>query len=171
MNIRSLLTTSMGHRPLFSFAFALLFPFLTIFIERKYLSERKYYKWIRVVLLIAYSSGIVYLTLIDRNVSEHSANLTPFWTYQHWSSVEYRWIIFMNVLVFVPFGFMLPWALKQQLWSTALIGFTFSVTIEALQYFLGVGLCEFDDVFHNTLGTILGYGYWKVLTKRIQNKR
>ena len=154
----------MGHLTIFAFAFALLYPFVMILIERKYLQKHNC-KWLRIILLVAYSLGILYLTLIDRNVSERSANLVPFWTYKHWGNVEYRWIIFMNVLVFVPFGFMLPWALKQKFWVTALAGFVFSVSIEALQYYLRLGLCEFDDVFHNTLGTILGYGYWKLLIK------
>ena len=164
MNFKSLLGTSMGHQTILAFAFALLYPIAIVLVERKLLSKR-ISKWLRVALIIAYSLGIIYLTLIDRNVSERSANLLPFWTYAHWGSVEYRWIIFMNVLVFVPFGFMLPWALKQKFWVTALAGFVFSVSIEALQYYLRLGLCEFDDVFHNTIGTILGYGYWKLLIK------
>ncbi len=76
----------------------------------------------------------------------------------------------MNVFVFVPFGFMLPWAAKFKLWQTVLIGLSFTVSIETLQYFLGVGLCEFDDVFNNTLGTVLGYGYWALLEKTIHQQ-
>ena len=159
----------MGHKTIFAFAFALLYPPVITLVEQKLLSKRKY-RWARVALLIAYSFGIIYLTLIDRNISERSAKLVPFWSYGHWSSVEIRWIIMMNILVFVPFGFMMPWAVTSVLWQTALTGLTFSVCIELLQYFFGVGLCEFDDVFHNTLGTVLGYGYWHLLEKIERNR-
>lgn len=40
----------------------------------------------------------------------------------------------------------------------------FSVFIEATQYFTGRGLCEFDDVFHNTLGACIGFIIWKKLS-------
>ncbi len=169
MNIKSLLGTPMGHTTIFAFAFALLYPIAIVLIERKLLSKR-ISKWVRVVLVIAYSLGIIYLTLINRSVSERSANLVPFWSYGLWSDVQYRWIILMNIFVFVPFGFMMPWAVEMKFWKTILIGFLFSVCIEALQYILGVGLCEFDDVFNNTLGTILGYGYWRLL-ERLSKKR
>ena len=169
MDIKSLLETSMGHTTIFAFAFALLYPIAIALIQRRLLSK-SIRRWIRIALLIAYSLGIIYLTLINRNVSERSANLVPFWSYGHWSNVEYRWIIFMNILVFVPFGFMLPWAVEMKFWQTALIGFLFSVCIETLQYILRVGLCEFDDVFNNTMGTVLGYGYWRLLGNFIRKR-
>ena len=38
------------------------------------------------------------------------------------------------------------------------MGFVFSSVIELSQLVLKRGLCEFDDVFHNTLGCVIGYG-------------
>lgn len=35
--------------------------------------------------------------------------------------------------------------------------------IEFFQYYFCLGMSEFDDVFHNTLGTVIGYIYWKFL--------
>ena len=34
--------------------------------------------------------------------------------------------------------------------------FLFSISIEAIQYYLALGLCEVDDVIMNTLGTMIG---------------
>lgn len=39
----------------------------------------------------------------------------------------------------------------------ALVGAVISCTIEGLQLWLQKGFCELNDVFHNTLGTIVGY--------------
>lgn len=69
----------------------------------------------------------------------------------------------MNVFLFLPFGFLLAFVAKRNFLQSLLIGFAFSVCIEALQYVFSFGMCEIDDVFHNSLGTSLGYGYWKAL--------
>ena len=34
--------------------------------------------------------------------------------------------------------------------------FLFSISIEAIQYYLALGLCEVDDVIMNTLGAMIG---------------
>ena len=41
-----------------------------------------------------------------------------------------------------------------------LIGGGFSVLIETLQFFLKRGFAEFDDVFHNGLGCMIGFGVY-----------
>jgi glycopeptide antibiotics resistance protein len=51
--------------------------------------------------------------------------------------------------------------LKDRRWLKVLIfSFALSMSIEIMQLVLRRGLCEFDDVFHNTLGCLLGY--WAV---------
>ncbi len=70
----------------------------------------------------------------------------------------------MNVFLFLPFGFLLGFAAGRNFLQSLLIGFLFSVCIEAAQYYFALGMCELDDVFHNSLGTALGYSYWKALS-------
>ena len=70
----------------------------------------------------------------------------------------------MNVVVFVPVGLLLGIAFKQMTWWKALlIGCGISVAIEALQFFFMRGFSELDDVMHNTLGCLLGYGIMTIL--------
>ena len=67
--------------------------------------------------------------------------------------------IFLNILLFVPFGFLLPIVsehLRKPL-LPVLAGFLFSVGIETMQYITGRGLTEADDVINNTIGAIAGY--------------
>lgn len=45
---------------------------------------------------------------------------------------------------------------KRRGWMTVLICFSFSLFIEATQLFLKLGLAEFDDIFENTIGALLG---------------
>ena len=65
----------------------------------------------------------------------------------------------MNVMVFIPIGALLGTGYTRlQWWKLLLIGFVLSVVIELLQLVLKRGCCEFDDVMHNTLGCLIGYG-------------
>jgi len=47
-------------------------------------------------------------------------------------------------------------------WKVLLIGLFLSVGIEALQFFLKKGFPEVDDVIHNTLGCMIGYGVYSI---------
>ena len=67
--------------------------------------------------------------------------------------------IFLNILLFVPFGFLLPMISKRfkNLLLTTVTGFVFSAGIETMQYITGRGLTEVDDVINNTSGALVGY--------------
>lgn len=65
----------------------------------------------------------------------------------------------INIALGVPVGFLLSFIFTHRSWWKAtLVGFVFYSVIELSQLILGRGLCEFDDVFHNTLGCVIGYG-------------
>ena len=67
--------------------------------------------------------------------------------------------VVMNVAVFVPIGVLLGQIFKGMVWWKVLIpGVCVSVIIELLQLILMRGLCETDDVLHNTLGCLIGIG-------------
>ena len=44
-----------------------------------------------------------------------------------------------------------------------LIGAGISVSIEALQFVFMKGFSELDDVFHNTLGCVIGVGVYSLI--------
>lgn len=47
----------------------------------------------------------------------------------------------------------------------------FSAGIEITQYITGRGLCEFDDVFNNTLGAFVGFTSWRLKMRYNKNTR
>ena len=88
--------------------------------------------------------------------------LELFWTIKKaWSEHRglYWYYIIGNILLFVPLGFLLPLADRrmENCLITTLVGAGLSLLIEIIQYVTGTGLCELDDLFHNTLGTFTGY--------------
>jgi len=53
------------------------------------------------------------------------------------------------------------WYNVQSAWLIVLMtGLILSVSIEAMQYFFHKGFAETDDMMHNTLGCMLGYGIY-----------
>ena len=128
-------------------------------------------KKIVVVLFVIYIFAVLWITLIDRESGNRRANLVPFWELANViKGVErsfYIGQIFGNLVMLMPLGFMLPIIRKVSLKQVLLISFCFSAGIELTQFITGRGLMEFDDVFNNTVGAVLGYKVYDVLKERI----
>jgi glycopeptide antibiotics resistance protein len=92
-------------------------------------------------------------------------NFSPFWSYEAIKSGREELLAenIMNVVAFIPVGLLIGMVLynKFNIIKAGLItvgsGLLISISIEALQYFLKRGLSELDDVFHNTLGCLIGF--------------
>lgn len=70
------------------------------------------------------------------------------------------------VPLFVPIGFLLGGMIPKKFAKVLLIGWMLSILIELLQLETGRGLCETNDVIHNTVGCMVGYGLAMLLDKR-----
>ena len=114
-------------------------------------------------------------TVIFREtLPEPHSNFMPFWSYQAiWEGDDMCLVeVLLNVILFIPVGFLACGCRRMNRWrKMALLGRVSSCSIESLQLWLQKGLCELDDVFHNTLGAIVGYGSYRwiasVLSRRM----
>lgn len=72
----------------------------------------------------------------------------------------------LNIILFVPLGIMLPflWRKFRMLRATMLFGFGMSLSIEILQI-LTYRATDINDLIANTLGTVLGYFIFSVLSR------
>lgn len=127
-------------------------------------------KKLLVAVFLIYIFIVLWLTLIDRQWGNRRAMLTPFWELRELLTTNRKlyWTqqIGCNILMLMPMGGLLP-CLHQKFRKLGILFLTalaFSVFIEATQYFTGRGLCEFDDVFNNTLGACIGFIIWKKLS-------
>ena len=119
------------------------------------------------VVTLCYLAVLFCATLLDRYAGESwwsvRGILPLFYSYRDaWNSftgTAWRNIV-LNILLFVPLGFLLPLGLKRfrRFWATYLAGLLCTVFIEAMQLFLRRGVSEMDDIFNNFLGTMIGYG-------------
>lgn len=74
----------------------------------------------------------------------------------------------------IPFGLLLPVVFKlyNSFWKVSITGLFLSITIEIVQFISEKGIVEADDILNNTIGTMIGYGFYVLvvcITKRIKN--
>lgn len=117
---------------------------------------------VEVVVLIL--SSTVFLRELDEGVGY---NLTPFWSYRMPSrDLQNSMYVenLMNVLMFIPLGIALECSFRDMTWKRVFFfAWGLSFSIEILQFILKKGFAEFDDVFHNVLGCLIGFGICKVV--------
>lgn len=117
-----------------------------------------------ILLLLCYLATLAAITLVDRAGSGMRIGIQfrPFLAFwEAWNTFTLKtWLNpLLNVAMFLPLGILLPLAAKPfQRWYWALAaGCGTSLVIETLQYILGRGQADVDDLICNTLGTMLGY--------------
>lgn len=129
-------------------------------------------KKIKALLFSAYILVVLWLTLIDREFGERRAMLVPFWEYANViKGIERDFFIKQilgNLVMLMPLGIMLPMLRNVNRKQIFVIALCFSVGIEITQFITGRGLMEFDDVFNNTVGAVIGYEIYRFSRSMIQ---
>lgn len=156
--------------------------------------QRKYVKIIFVVYLI-----LVIKVIIFKYPIEHlkaiaatwekgvilegldTANFTLFKTIRMYIDYSYMLNSFENlvgnVVVFIPFGFLIPYVLKRgrNFFVMLINAFLFVLGIEVFQLFSAFGAFDVDDILLNCVGAILGYfaylAYEGIKKQRIRRER
>lgn len=113
-------------------------------------------------VLAMYLLFLVYATLLRGMGGYRSINLHLLRAWREaWNNYSVKnWLnVLLNVAMFVPLGFLLPLISgKLRKWYLPIgIGFCLSFAIELFQLWRGTGVCDIDDLFANTLGTVIGY--------------
>jgi len=107
----------------------------------------------------------------------HPAFLEPVWKpfrsrWDGWMTRGYWSDVVVNVAGFIPFGFffalwfsLAPGVARPRLMAL-LLGFTISLAIETLQYFLPTRDSSMTDLLTNTMGTAIGIAWYRPLSMR-----
>lgn len=92
-----------------------------------------------------------------------TANFTLFKTIKMYIHYSYKLNSFENlvgnVMVFVPFGYLLPFVREKKttILTVLFYAFMFSFGIELFQLFSAFGAFDVDDLLLNSIGGLLGY--------------
>lgn len=127
--------------------------------------------WI-LTLCVVYGTVLLYLAFFSREPgSRKGIDLMLFETWKD-SPVAKAFVI-ENVLMFIPFGILVPAAFprcRKGMCCTA-AGFTCSVCLELAQLVTQRGHCQLDDVVMNTLGTWIGWMVYRILSRMRGGRR
>lgn len=88
-----------------------------------------------------------------------TVNLTLFKEYRGMLRRDFWMFVYLfggNIGWFVPIGFYKVFYEERNVLPTVLRGFLLSLFIEVMQYVLGKGVTEIDDLVLNTFGVFLG---------------
>lgn len=127
------------------------------------------------IFFLIYVFTVIWFTVLKRSTTFHSARLELFWSYRKWLSGDWELGIEIlgNIAMFVPFGFLLT-SLCDRKYKTLLIvtlAVCFSLIIETSQLLLMRGLFEWDDLFSNGLGAVLGCWIYRGAKKIITEEK
>lgn len=140
------------------------FLILCMVIAVHYILPSRFFSRRRIIvsaLLCEYVYVVLCVTVFCRT-SEAIERLkaVPFWSYRDIciGNTQLLFEDILNILLFLPIGFLITDYRKfRKWWKSTAFGLCLSSVIEVSQYLFDKGYCEFDDIFHNTLGCFLGY--------------
>ena len=139
------------------------------------------------LIFLAYLAALVKITLVKGTTFPRlfqnllagraplrAVNLIPFQTFSDYLGYRetmpfLRWFsnIFGNMLVFVPMGLYLPTVFPKmrRYLKTLLAVVLVSACLEGLQYLLGTGSTDIDDLWLNAVGGSLGYLLFSLVSR------
>ncbi len=147
--------------PLVALMFLLIFAWagLAAFLEHEK-KERKL-RFINGFLFLLTIGGVLLMAVARGRVANAALVWNPLELFEVAKiQPEYYRSMFMNILMFFPFGLFLPYALpervKHPMLVTIGIALLFAVLIETIQYVFSLGRAETNDLLMNAFGTLLG---------------
>ena len=157
------------------FARAILYKTKHTGVEfKKYTTEMKHTKqFVTDLLLGGYLSVLAWSAILSRPVNSRVS--VDFLGFGFLLSLNPRDASFAieNIIMFVPFGFLLPLVLRKidNIPKSAAAGFCASLVLETIQLITGRGFFEVADILNNTIGFVLGYILLMLIRKIIRSKK
>ncbi len=75
-----------------------------------------------------------------------------------------------NIFLFVPLGIYLNYFLQKNVGKSILIGFLVSLSFETIQYTVGCGAADIDDLLLNTIGVVMGVLLYKCFISMVDKR-
>lgn len=159
---------------LFIAVFVLLYIFFMHWLNVRFLNKLR--QPAALISLAVELAAIASFTLLFREAGAyHTYELELFWSYRLWifgKNIALGMEILNNMLLFFPLGFVLTDTLKKcPFWAVLLVSGTISCAIEFSQFYFKIGLFEFDDIFNNVLGALMGWCVFHILRSLRRRKR
>ena len=79
--------------------------------------------------------------------------------------------LLLNVFMLMPIGFLYPLATRKSIIPTTLVCFLLTTTIEIAQFLSRRGWLELADIVDNTMGAVIGYGIYRLVSLLRENNK
>lgn len=145
--------------------------------ELEMLSKRyRKLRYLPEMIFAVYIAAYIYLTFLSRSEIDvpyaTGVELRPLAALRRalarGSVTPIRGII-LNILLFLPMGYLLPFVFRKlrrhTIRNVVLIGLLVSVATETLQMVFAVGWFDVDDIINNTIGALIGALIWRVRSR------
>lgn len=128
----------------------------------------------RVEIGILSNTGKLYVTFLHNSSVNSTINLIPFRSIYNYimylfiygtdSGRTARINILGNIILYIPMGILLNIKYKEggKSWRTVILSVSISLTIEIIQLLVGRSP-DIDDVILNTVGTLIGCGFYRMI--------
>ncbi len=125
---------------------------------RKLLSNTYKVSIIVSIIIGVYFAGILWFTLLNREPAYKLSILPPFFSYKLMVSGDVIALKenLLNILLFVPLGLLYEMIFHQGIKKSFFLGLFVALIIEFTQLITTLGTFEFDDLLHNSFGSLLG---------------
>lgn len=140
-----------------------LIPGILVMLVLNTVNGMREHKGKNTIPMLSYAGFFMYLAIIlcitflsRENGSREGIDLNLFST---WGiNDRNNAYVIENVLLFIPFGFVCPWAFKtfRNFLTCTLFGAAVSTAIECLQLLTKRGYFQIDDILTNTVGMAIG---------------
>ena len=155
--------------PLIIYSLVIYFTIKIIYIVKFNIKIDIFYES-SIILFIIY---IVFLFFIisRREYNYNIINIKPFKEIFRYSITSKLFIknVIGNILLFIPYSFFISYFLSiNKFYILLIISFTFSITIELIQIYIG-RVFDIDDIILNIIGGIIGYFIYKLFKKLRKN--
>lgn len=143
-------------------------------------THKNIWRWICALGMVLWIYAVLKATILFRGQKELPPIWTPFqqiYDLMHGGNPEILRSIWMNILLFIPGGVILPelfpakWCNRSKVILTVILTMLLSLGIELAQWHWQLGQAETDDVIANTLGAFLGCGIFVLGNRIISRKR
>lgn len=133
------------------------------------------FRWMNkgmLVLFLTYTFAVLYITIFSRGEGTNDTTVYLVQTdvireAMRNHSLEPLNHMLLNLALFIPMGFLLPCTYPEKLssWIYALLmGLMCTTIIEATQLLLRIGQADLTDVITNTLGALIGYAAYRIMS-------
>lgn len=146
---------------------AIILEGLFVFLVSYQMIDRKIDK-ISINLLWSFYFVFLIFVLFVRPIGFRALNLNPLeFIYNIRNNSSFLSTLMLNILIFVPFGFL--FRNRKSLFSI-LTAISVFLIIECIQYIFKLGIFDIDDIIFNLIGFLIGYKILSRVLIKIFNK-